>query len=41
MVKEVSSLCAELKFQIVPDIETLEEGKVDIAESGTMDGISP
>jgi hypothetical protein len=41
MVKEVSSFCAELKFKIVPDIEALEEGEVDIAESWTVDGISP
>jgi hypothetical protein len=40
MVKEVSSLRAELEFQIVPDVKALEEGEVDVAESGTMDGIS-
>jgi hypothetical protein len=40
MVEEISCLCAELKFKIVPDVEALEEGKVDIAESRTVDGIT-
>ena len=41
MVEEVSGFCAELELQVLPDVEILEDRKVDIAVSRTMDGISP
>ena len=41
MVEEVSSFCAELELQILPDVEVLEDGEIDIAVSRTVDGISP
>jgi hypothetical protein len=41
MVKEIPSLRAKLELHVLPDIEALEERKIDIAESRTMDRISP
>ena len=41
VVEEVSGFCAELELQVLPDVEILEDRKVDIAVSRTMDGISP
>ena len=41
MVKEIPSLRTKLELQVLPDREALEERKVDIAESWTVDGISP
>ena len=41
MVEEVSCFCAELELQVLPDVEILKDGEVDIAVSRTMDGISP
>jgi hypothetical protein len=40
MVEEIPSLRAKLEFQILPDIEALEEREVDVAISGTVDGVA-
>jgi hypothetical protein len=41
MIKQVPSLRPELELQVLPDVKTLEEREVYIAEAGTVDGISP
>ena len=40
MVEEIPGFRAELELQVLPDIEILKNGEVDIAESRPVNGIS-
>ena len=41
MIKQVPSFRPELELQVLPDVKTLEEREINIAEAGTVDGVSP
>ena len=40
LIQNIEALDAELELQVLPDVEVLEDGEIDIAVSRPMDGIS-